>query len=69
MEKLSNKKWRFGYNKSYMTLVKASCRSPEAALKSAKEGLKYMYDNFEHSNHEHEMPVKFSQMLKDFWFT
>ena len=64
VEKLGNKKWRFGYNKSYMTLVKASCKSPDAALGAAKEGLAYMYDNFEHAKSEKEPPVKFSAMLK-----
>lgn len=64
VEKLGSKKWRFGYNKAYMSLVKESCKSPEAALGSAKAGLEWMYDNFEHAKSEAEPPVKFSKMVK-----
>ena len=63
VEKLGSKKWRFGYNKAYMSLVKESCKSPEAALGSAKAGLEWMYDNFEHAKSEAEPPVKFSKMV------
>jgi len=50
--KASGGKWRFGYNNFYMSLVKAGCKSPEAALGSAEAGLEYMYSNFEHIKNE-----------------
>lgn len=37
--------WRFGYNKHVVKLVRVGCKSPEAALGSAKAGLNWMYDN------------------------
>jgi len=60
---VSNAKWRFGYNNHYMSLVRASCGSPEAALGSAKAGLAWMYDNFEHVDAEGSAPRKFKDML------
>ena len=39
------KNWRFGYNKQIVKLARAGCRSPAAALGSAKAGLDWMYEN------------------------
>jgi hypothetical protein len=38
--------WRFGYVKHFEALVAASCSSPDAAVKSARAGLDWAYDNF-----------------------
>ena len=42
---LAVKNWRFGYNKQIVKLARAGCRSPAAALGSAKAGLDWMYEN------------------------
>ena len=39
--------WRFKYKKHFVKSVEVSAASPDAALKVAKAGLDYMYDNFE----------------------
>ncbi|KAJ8605349.1 hypothetical protein CTAYLR_002327 [Chrysophaeum taylorii] len=41
------KDYRFGYVKHFNRLVSASLSSPESALSSAREGLKWMRDHFE----------------------
>lgn len=42
---LAVKNWRFGYNKQIVKLVRVGCKSPKAALGSAKAGLDWMYAN------------------------
>lgn len=44
---LQEKNWRFKYHKHYMTLVRLGCKSPSAAMGSAKAGLDWMYANME----------------------
>lgn len=44
-EKASN--WRFGYHKHYMSMVKVSASSPEAAVNVSQAGLDYLHSNFE----------------------
>ena len=60
---MSGGKWRFGYNESYMRMVKASCKSPEASLAAAKAGLAYMYSSFEHVKAEGDAPTAFGDYL------
>ena len=40
------KNWRFGYNKHFMNLVKASADSPAAALGASQAGADFMHENF-----------------------
>lgn len=61
--KLPNSKWRFGYNKIYLNLVEASCKSPDASLGAARNGLDWMYKHFQHVAVEGEKPISFESLI------
>lgn len=62
----NEKNWRFNYNKHFMNLVKVSAFSPEAALASAKAGIKYMHENFGYADPKNPTSiVPFSEYMKN----
>ena len=44
---LSERNWRFKYDKYLMKHVQQSLKSPQAAIEQSKAGLEYMHNNFE----------------------
>lgn len=61
---LREKNWRQNYYKYIVEQVKEGSKSEENALKIARAGLDYCYNNFEYIAHEGATPVSFEEALK-----
>ncbi|KAL7504946.1 hypothetical protein ACHAXN_002466 [Cyclotella atomus] len=61
---LSEKKWRFGYNKHLVTMVEKQCKSHEDALKLATAGLDKAYELFQFVNADGKT-VSFKQVMSE----